>query len=55
VLHLLTRRKVVLPGRTLGLLADPLPAAEGGEGRVGEPDPLGEQLLMDPDQVALAR
>ena len=36
VLHLLARREVVAPRRLLGDLADPMAAAEGGQGRIGE-------------------
>ena len=54
VLHLLAGGEVVLPGRQLGRLADPVAAAEGGQGRIGELEPGLGQLLVHARETALA-
>jgi hypothetical protein len=54
MLHLLARRKIVLPRRLLDFLADPLAPAEGGQSLIRQACACGEQFFMDPDQVALA-
>ena len=54
VLHLLARRKVVMPGGLLGVLANPVASAKGSQGRIGEIEPGLGQLLVHPHEAALA-
>src|SRR5215472_17246686 len=54
MLHLLAWTKVVLAGRFGGRVTDPLPPAEGGQGRIRERRPGGGEFFMDAHQVALA-
>ena len=54
VLHLLARLEVILPRRFLFDLTDAVTPAEGSQRLVGQFRSLGNQFLMDPDQVAAA-
>lgn len=53
-LHLLAGREVVAAGTLLGRYADLVTAAEVGERRVGDRDPAGGELLVDPHAVGFA-
>jgi len=54
MLRLLAGREVILSGRFLRLRPDAMTPAEGGQSRVGQIQTLVGELLMDPDQIALA-
>jgi hypothetical protein len=54
VLNFLAGRKLVLPRGLLGWLGEAMPAAEGGQGLVGEHGPAGHEFFMDPHKIPLA-
>ena len=54
MLQLFTRLKLVESGSHLRLLSDAVTAAKSRQGGIGESQSAGEELLMDPDEIALA-
>ena len=54
VLHLLPGREVIVPGRHRRSVAEAMAPAIGGQRRIGEGGALGDQLLVDADQIAAA-
>ncbi len=54
VLQLLARLEVILPRRSFFDLTDAVTPAEGRQRLIGQFGSFGNQLLMDPDQVAAA-
>jgi hypothetical protein len=54
VLQFLAGQEVVLPYGLLRRLGEAMPAAEGGQGLVGEHRPTGGQLFMDPHKIPFA-
>ena len=52
--QLFTRLKLVESGSHLRLLSDAVTAAKSRQGGIGESQSAGEELLMDPDEIALA-
>ena len=54
MLHLRPHRKLVVADRRWGRMADPMPPAKRGKGRIRDLDALGGQLFVHPNQIALA-
>lgn len=54
MLHLDARLEVITAGGYDGILSDALPAAEGCQRLIRQRRAIGEQLLMDSHEIALA-